>query len=60
MIEQAGRLEADRMIVSRQIAVETPVHQEARLEAERSTCTCRSRKRREARTPTQAEDPKIN
>ena len=44
------------MRVSRQRAVETPVHQETRLEAERS----RSRRRREARIPTQAEDPETN
>ena len=48
-------MEADRIGVSRQRAVETPVHRETRLEVERS----RSR-RREARIPTQAEDPETN
>ena len=42
--------------VSRQKAVETPVHQETRLEAERS----RTRRKREARIPTQVEDPETN
>ena len=54
--DRVGRLEADRIRVCRQITVETPVHQKARLEVERS----RSRRRREARIPTQAEDPETN
>ena len=44
------------MRVSGQKAVETPVHRETTLEAERS----KSRRRREARIPTQAENPETN
>ena len=43
------------MRVSRKRPVETPVHRETRLEAERSG----SGRRRETRIPTQAEDPEI-
>ena len=49
-------MEADRMRVSRQRAAETLVHPGTRLEAKRS----RSRRRREARIPMQAEDPETN